>query len=328
MTELADRGHATWFDTAMPDAVRDGEADVIVAQRTCLPGPSAVFQRMARENHARMVYEIDDDLFAVDPSNRHAHQFFGLNISAHTRVGLDGSLERTPYFDDGLRARMIENIRVAHMVTVTTEPLADVVSQWNDNVVVLPNQVPAWLLDHERPTAGDLVTVGWRGGDSHGRDFGELAKPLRGFLQRPASRGQVEFHAMGADYTPRVASRHVRTRHTAWTAGVADFLKKVDFDLAVVPLRDTRFNQSKSDLAVLEMAALGIPAITSDAGPYATVHGGPNIPCSTSAQWTAALAELVENPEYRVQLGKQAREWAASRTIEGNAHLWEEAYEQ
>ncbi|MBN6034078.1 hypothetical protein [Amycolatopsis sp. 195334CR] len=56
MTELANRGRATWFDSAMPAEVFAGEADVVVAQRTCLPSPSAVFQAMCREGvFARLV---------------------------------------------------------------------------------------------------------------------------------------------------------------------------------------------------------------------------------------------------------------------------------
>ena len=39
-----------------------------------------------------------------------------------------------------------------------------------------------------------------------------------------------------------------------------------------------------------------------------------------------ALRDLVNDAEARTQLGKHAREWAATRTIEANIHRWEEAY--
>lgn len=328
-TALANRGHAVWLDEALPSEIKSGEipVDVIVGQRVCEPSPSAAWQELARAGRAKLVFELDDDLFSVDPSNRQAWAFFEKGTARHDEYDLmTGGRKTTAYFDDNRRARLIENIQVADAVTVSTETLADVVSQWNPNVHVLPNQIPGWLLDHERVQDDRLITVGWRGGPSHARDFGELAAPLRRFLNNPANRDRVEFHSLGADQTGRVAGRFGRARHTGWVEGVETFLRLVDFDVGVVPLLPSTFNQSKSDLALLELSALGTPTITSDTGPYATRHGGPNIACSTPAQWTVALTALTEDAEYRVQLGKQAREWAATRTIEGNAHLWEMAY--
>jgi glycosyltransferase involved in cell wall biosynthesis len=110
---------------------------------------------------------------------------------------------------------------------------------------------------------------------------------------------------------------------------VSDFLRVIDFDIGVVPLRPSRFNDAKSDLALVELAALGIPAIVSNTGPYgrAAADGAPcRLSTMSHGDWTLHLRDLVEDEEARVQLGKQAREWAAGRTIEGNAHRWEEAY--
>jgi hypothetical protein len=327
MTALANRGHAAYFGEQLPPEVLDGAVDVLVAQRTCEPGPSAAFQRIAREGRIKTVYELDDDLLSVDPSNKAAWSFYAAGVARHDEYDLSGNRTTTAYFDDGRRARIIENITMADVVTVSTDPLAEIVSQWNPNVHVLPNQIPGWLLDHTM-TRGQLLTVGWRGGMSHARDFGELAAPLRRFLAVPGNRDAVELHLMGADYGDRVRSskRFSNVRHTGWVDGVDAFLRAVDFDVAVVPLRASTFNDSKSDLALLEMSALGIPAITSDAGPYAVRHGGPNIACSTPAQWSAALVALAEDTEYRSHVGKQARAWAADRTIDKQAHLWEEAY--
>ncbi|PKV95911.1 glycosyltransferase involved in cell wall biosynthesis [Amycolatopsis echigonensis] len=302
---LAARGHDAAYSTRMPDAVRDGGVDVVVGQRVCEPGPSGIWQRLAAAGHTKLVFELDDDLWNIDPSNRSSHAFY----------------------DADRQRRLIENIRVADAVTVTTEPLAEVVSAWNPVVHVVPNQIPGWLLDHERPVT-ESVTIGWRGGPSHSRDFGELAKPLRRFLQHPCNRDRVEFHAMGADYTPRVASNRGRTRHTGWTPEPERFLRGVDFDLGVIPLRPSVFNDSKSELALLELAALGIPAIVSDTGPYrrAVDSGAPARRASLPSCWTAALTDLVGDAEARVQLGKEAREWAAGRTVEANVSRWEEAY--
>jgi hypothetical protein len=299
---LRQRGHDV---TVLPGVPADLAAfDALVVQRIVLDGPVRAFLKHATAGQVRTVVEIDDDLWHIDPSNRQAADFY----------------------TEAMLANLTRCIRAADAVSVTTDALAERVSQWNCNVHVVPNQVPAWLLDHEKPSGGDLVTVGWRGGTSHSRDFGEIAKPLRRFLQHPAQRGRVEFHSMGMDHTPRVASGHATLRHTGWHEDVADFLRAVDFDLSIVPLRPSVFNDAKSDLALVEMAALGIPTVTSNCGPYAAAKGGPNVACSTPADWVEALTALTADAEHRAQLGKAAREWATSRTLEGNVHRWESAW--
>lgn len=313
-SELANRGHDVMADgRVVPAEVHAGECDVVVGQRVCNEAASVTWQKLARAGHTKLVLETDDLLSAVDPSNRQAAQFY----------------------DDETVRRYRENLAVADVVTVTTERLAEHAREINPTAAihVLPNQVPAWLLDHEKPSAPDpeLLTIGWRGGLSHNRDFGELARPLRAFLQHPAYRGRVELHCMGADYTPRVASNHSRTRWTGWHEAVGDFLRAVDFDLAVIPLRPSIFNEAKSDLALVEMSALGIPSIVSGwpGSPYRVLkdYADPVAHlASRASDWTEHLRYLVDNPEAREQLGKEAREWAAGRTIEANIYRWEEAY--
>lgn len=303
--ELVKAGHDVMLDGVLPPAAKRGECDVIVGQRTCNEGASHTWQKLARAGHTKLVFETDDLLSDVDPSNRPAHRFY------------DAETVR----------RYHDNMAVADVITVTTDRLAEHAREINRTAAihVLPNQIPEWLLEHERPVTNDLMTIGWRGGLSHGRDFGELARPLRQFLQHPRFRHSAELHAMGAPYHERVATRHGRTRWTGWYESVSDFLRAVDFDMAVIPLRPSIFNDAKSDLAVVEMSALGIPVIASDTGPYASTSA-PILRVSTPKQWAEELRSLAEDERYRRILGKEAREWAAGRTIEAHAWRWEEAY--
>jgi hypothetical protein len=306
-TALANQGHQVMANEQLHASAHSGAFDVIVGMRVCNEGATHTWKKLARAGQSKLVFELDDDLWHIDASNKQAADF---------------------YTDERL-ARLTDNVRIADVVTVSTEPLADVVSQWNDNVHVVPNQIPAWLLEHERPSVEGRTVIGWRGGASHGRDFGELARPLRRFLMAPANRGRVEFHCMGQDYTDRVRSNHGLTRHTDWNPVTADFLRAVDFDCAVIPLRPSEFNESKSELALLETAALGIPAIVSAVGPYARVASQvPSIRLAYNAKdWEYQLADfMAEDEESRAMQSKVLREWAAKRTVEGNVWRWGDAY--
>lgn len=301
---LANLGHDVHVNPAMPDWVRVGGVDVIVGQRTCNVGASVVWQKLATIGHTKLVLELDDDLWHLEASNAYA-------VAAIT---------------EDYQRRLADNVKVADLVTVTTEPLAEVVSQWNRNVVVLPNMVPAWLLEQPVPAAGERLTIGWGGSPSHVRDFGEVAKPVKRVLQR--HHGSAEFHCMGPDYTDRVRTPKTSTRHTGWFAGVEDYLRAVDFHVGVAPLLPCQFNDCKSDVKLLEYAALGIPAVVSDTGPYARAiaAGVPAVAAAGHKAWEHELDRLVRNTDERAALGHKAREWASTRVIGDNIHLWEEAY--
>ncbi|MEC3974749.1 glycosyltransferase [Amycolatopsis sp. H20-H5] len=302
LAELARRGHQVQLSESLP-ANLPPDVDVLVGQRVCMPGPSANFQRHAQRGGVLTVLELDDDLWQVDPSNRRAAEFFTPELLANLR----------------------RNVEMADVVTTTTDVLAERLAEINRNVRVLPNQVPAWLLGHERPVTNERVTLGWAGSPSHARDWGELNAPVRRLLQHPDYRDRVELHMIGGpDWTDRVRTPRSTVRHTGWFESVADLYRAIDFDIGLAPLRPSVFNDAKSDVKLLEYAALGIPAVLSDTGPYRV-----DVPAARAvlpSGWTDALRELIDDPECRAQLGKQAREWAATRTIEGNAHRWLEAY--
>lgn len=302
--QLREMGHETVVSQYLHSGVRNGEFDVVVGQRVAEPGPSRIWQELCRGGQVKTVFELDDDFWSIDPSNQSSYR----------------------YYDEAAQRRLKDNIAAADLVTVTTSTLADVVSQWNDNIIVLPNCISAKLLDRPMPGVDEPATIGYGASPSHTRDFGEIAKPLKRVLQRFPEH--AEFHSVGADFTGRVASIRGHTRHTGWVAGVEAYYEAVDFQIGIAPLRDTRFNRAKSDIKLLEYAALGIPALVSPARPYsdAIQAGCPAVLAHDARGWETALEDMIVADGFRAELGAKAREWAATRTIEANAALWEKAY--
>lgn len=314
-------------DERMPDGVQFAAgADVVVASRTCNPGPTATFQRLAAEGDMLMVFETDDDLFTITPDNA-AHAFF--HRTSHQQlvpVGLNevavGKIEV-----DRLRLTL-DNLAAADLVTTSTGHLAGQLRQCTDApVVVVPNRVPRWLTELPAPEPHDgRLVYAHTGGASHHRDFGEIVKPLRAHLQRHGDL--VEFAAYGFDSTARVSSIRGRTRHVPWDGSVDAYLRSlVGVDVGLAPLRETPFNHSKSALKVMEFGALGIPVIASNVGPYAAYvrHGVTGFLCSTARDWRAAL-NAVMDPDLRAAMGAAGRAQAREHLIEDHAHEWLDAY--
>jgi glycosyltransferase involved in cell wall biosynthesis len=309
LTTLRARGHTAGFSDRIPlpagvAHINRDFASTVVAQRTCNPGPTQLWQATARyPNRPRMVFEVDDDLWDIDASNEIPHRFFG-------RVDI--------------RANLTANLRVSDAVTVTTEPLAEVVAQHTTAPVhIIPNYLPAEILTWQRPSREDTITIGWGGSATHAMDFAELAQPLRRYLDRAPVH--VEFHTIGADYSAAMKLPRGRVRATDWVATPVDFWQAIDFDIAVMPLRPHPFNQAKSSIKAQEAAALGIPVVASDVGPYARFvrHGETGYLVKQPHEWAKYLRALVEDDAMRTEMGANARRQAAAWTIEGNINTWE-----
>jgi LAGLIDADG-like domain/Glycosyl transferases group 1 len=211
--ELAKHGHEVKL---MEGGTGDKAAgyQVIVAQRTDKYDALPVWRRF--KSHARLVYEIDDDVFSTTAVNWMAHRVY-------SKLEVQDAVSHAA--------------EVADMVTVTTPVLAEVMSRFNANVRVLPNHVPAELLEMVRPRR-DKVTVGWAGGASHAADMAMVAPQLR----RLVDRDGVELHLIGTDYSQTI--KRV-CRFSRWEKDLLAYYANIDFDIGVAPLTGTTFDKSK-----------------------------------------------------------------------------------
>lgn len=277
------------------------DLDILVGQLIAGPERSAQWQDLAarRDRHFGMIYEIDDDIWNLSPSN-----------------------PSYSYFNAAAQGRAIENIKIADAVTVTNEQLADVVSEHNPNVFVLPNCIDAALTKHERLRA-EQTTVGWAGGASHGDDFRSVQNDLKTFFRRNPG---VSTHFVGSNYGSAVGRPD--TRFTGWVGNLVDYMHTLDFDIGIAPLAYNAFNRSKSDLKFLEYAALGIPVIASDFGPYSETirHGVTGQLVKYPHEWAKYLRQLSQDDAMRTEIGENARSWSFTRTIQANIWRWDEAY--
>src|SRR5215472_16674922 len=131
MEQLALHGHEVRLASGTeekPVTLSDMQGwDVIVSQRQ-LSHKSLESWRRARGPFSRLVYETDDDVFTIRPDNFQAYWL---------------------YSKEDIRDTVTHGAEVADLITVTTPYLAGVMREntGNLNIAVLPNSVPAWVLD-------------------------------------------------------------------------------------------------------------------------------------------------------------------------------------
>ena len=281
-----------------PDSEEVKTYPLIVGQRFDKFDVMPAWRQLALRH--RLVYELDDDIWHVLLTNWNAHQMYA---RADTQDVVEHCIE------------------VADMVQVSTAPLAELVWPFNKNVEILPNCVPAWVLDVQRPRRQEC-TVGWFGSASHGEDVQAIAVPVRKVLYaNPA----VRLHIMGTDFRPTFGIS--QTRYTGWLPD-PDYFRVIDFDIGLCPLADYRFNASKSGLKAMQYMALGIPVIATDAEPYRGVvtDGVNGFLVRSGAQWRDRLNTLIRDGSLREQMGASAKAAARAWTYEGNWQRWDEAY--
>jgi GT2 family glycosyltransferase/glycosyltransferase involved in cell wall biosynthesis len=215
-----------------------------------------------------------------------------------------------PEYADGASV-MLDVMRAADLVTVSTEPLAEAAGRLGVQTTVVPNQLDErlWFTPQasQRTTTDGQLRLLYVGSATHDRDLA-LLRPVLAELRA----GGINASLTVVGVSRRDGGWYQRLRHPAshypefvqWLRGVAG-----GFDVAVAPLEPTVFTEAKSDLKFLEYAALGLPAIYSDTGPYAASvdHGSTGLLAPDTAGWVDSLSQL-------------ARDTDASRALARNAH--------
>lgn len=278
------------------------QSDVIVFLRPAHPMALEMLNR-ARGSGRLVVVDLDDDLWNLPLTNPY--------------VGY--------WSEASVQHVLSECVARADLVTVTTPELARVVERLNPNTRILPNMLPDafWPDNAAQDTAKDRLVIGWAGGGSHFADLKLLSGVVESILSKFA---HVEFAFAGIDTLPFGSHERVRSLPGVPIEHYPSLL--ADFDIALAPVVDDRFNRSKSDLKYLEYAMLGLPVVASSAATYTRVvrPGENGLLAGNAKDWIRHLTRLVQEPELRAALGSAARATAETRLISRNVDLWKRAY--
>ena len=294
--QLAKHGWAAAYGIGMPPV----DVNVVVGER--FDQASVIPYWEAMKGIYGLVYEIDDDPFSVDEVNWLAYPMYSKHEVLHT---------------------IRTCAQMADLVTVSTEPLAQVMRQFNPEVRVTPTSTPARVRATARPHHSKL-TIGWTGGVSHMRDMAMIAQVWRDVIDATGARG----HFVGADYRNMV--RPEGFDYTPWVEDVPSYFRLLDFDIGLAPLAPHPFADSKSHIKALEYAALGIPCIASDCLAYRdfVIDGVTGFLVRTPGEWREAMMLLAHDERMRSEMGVKARELASTWTVEANWQRWDSVYQR
>lgn len=261
------------------------------------------WEELAAGGTHRLIFDIDDAMWAPDA---------WAPFRAH-------------YTPDVMR-RVMRNIGLAHVVTTPSPMIAEYVAAHNPNVWVVPNSVPAYLLDllPPPPHPRHRGIVGYQGSPSHQTDWSTaLGRDLVEFLDKVPDWG---LHFWGPDELGGWPPHRVGC--TSWQPLGRPYYESLVMNIGLGPVAKTEFNKGKSGLRAIEYAARGIAGIFTDHEIYRDYveDGVTGILLRSGDRWLHQLADLARDPLTLASMRAEARRRAAQWTTEERIGNWVEAW--
>lgn len=277
------RGLAHGGIRALTDLTLAPRPDVLVVQREAVPFGPPIIERLAmRRGRCAMVLDLDDATYLS---------------SGDSVYGSLGRLRSWPRKADTL-------IRLATVVTCGNHVIADYVAAAGKEAVIVPTVVDTALFTPKEPERpAETPVLGWIG--SHSTfPYLESILPIlaelaltRRFRLKVVGSGREEVAVPGVD---------VETVEWSLDREVQDFQS---IDIGLYPLIPSSWAAGKSGLKSIQYMAVGIPFVATPLGAAGGVgvDGVTHFGAATAAEWTFALARLIDDPMLRRTMGHAGR---------------------
>ncbi|QWT18710.1 glycosyltransferase [Bacillus sp. NP157] len=231
------------------------DADVIITHRVPVEtlADAQALITMAAARGIPLVYDLDDNLYDLDP-NAEGGKYRTLLDIVHAFVEQAAEIwVSTPVLATRLRDVGARDVQVHRN---QLDP-----ALWGDAMG------PA-LVEHDGRGPVRIVYMGTR---THGDDLAMISPALQALKRKYTDKVDITLIGVSAD---DVDDGHVRVLvppasvGASYPAFVTWLTQQPRFDIGLSPLRATPFNRCKSEIKVLDYAALGIAAVVSDLEPY------------------------------------------------------------
>lgn len=232
------------------------------------------------------------------------------------------------YDDDVVRAERRAGFdgmaATVDVITTTNEALAERYREMGARTVLpVPNFLtrPSLAAPRRRHEGTVLGYIGWL---DHQDDWDELG------LQEVVE-DLLDVHPdLRVESVGPIDLRLPAERYHAYGALNFDQLPQAiaGFDVAIAPLIDKPGNATRSDIKLKEYAIAGVPWLASDYGPYVDYGEEQGGRLVTDERWFDALHDLLCDGKAQKKLAKRGQKWAKEQTLERNASVWLDAFQQ
>jgi len=284
-----------------------GSADIAILQRDVKGLPLndiAIWMQKWHSAGGKVIWEVDDDLFDSAALRQR-----------HVRGDVDALVETVTWL-----------CKHANVVTVSTQALATKIKSYNRNVIIVPNYLDEslWRLETERDHANQAygrevagpVRIGYIGTPSHTEDMGIVNQVMRDLANEYGEKIQIEVVGVFQNVLPTFGQRVALPKKSDYPNFVSWLHQRVHWDIGIIPLLDDAFNESKSNLKLLEYGALDLAVVCSDVPSYRDIAvDGKNCLLAKNKYdaWYGALKQLIDDSNKRRSLAENLREQVATQ---------------
>jgi len=306
---LSYQSEADSFKVTKATEFDQGKSDVYIFERLWKPGltlseAESVIRRIKKQNKI-LIYTLDDNLLDLN-------------------VMIQGQVFPTPEQKNIIRLFAKE----AHGIIVSTSPLKERLSKFNQNIYVVANSIDERLLrNHDFSSNADQqdnIVVGYMGTPSHESDLLMIMTSVREVLQKYKSQIKLQLVGILADQSIMELFKDLPVEVLDVTGNVEypKFMKwmqqNIKWDFAIAPLEDSIFAKSKSDIKFLDYSILKIPGIYSKVKPYEdTIIHKQNgyLVNNNHEEWVNALEEMISDEKLRNKISNDAYNYVNTKRI-------------
>lgn len=257
------------------------------------------FIKLAKENNKTVFYDIDDLVFDLE----HTNMIKFLDSMSENERDL---------YNDGV-IRMGKTLDLCEYGIASTERLQTEMGKHLKEVYVNRNVMSEEMVKYSQEALANVVkddervVIGYLSGSiTHNDDFKLIMPSIVNVLKK---YDNVYLEIVGLLDLP---DEMKDVEHKVITAPFMDYrdlpklIRSIDINLA--PLEDTIFNEAKSENKWTEAALVKIPTIASNIGAFKSqmVNEKTGLLCNDSDDWDKYLRMLIENKEYREEIGQNA----------------------
>ena len=176
-------------------------------------------------------------------------------------LGIPDSNKFSQLYNPSVRENIKNIIRLADIVTVTTEELRVQLLEYNENIVVIPNAFNDFIFKARPILPPPRKIIAWRGTDTHQEDLQGRKMPINRLM---TGNKDWIFHYIG--YNPWFLAQ----TSNAFAHPEMDIiiyhqtLQKINPAIMQVPLTDHVFNRCKSNIAFIEAAYAGAVCVAPE----------------------------------------------------------------
>jgi glycosyltransferase involved in cell wall biosynthesis len=255
------------------------------------------------KNGMKMVMDLDDNIWAVDPSHPYYKDDF--------EPGSEKGFNRSAIILDADAVTTTNRFLKYQIVGNTQRNIKD--------IKILPNFIDLTLFDYKKiPPRPDTkeIQIGYLGGASHFPDINkpEFLKAMHVIMDKyPNVRLKTTF------YMPQLKAEFgYKYKYCLGRFNYFRYVKEVwpkmmsESDITIAPLSWSKYSRAKSYVKYLEMAAGKKPMVCENIDPYKEVLDGHierGFLVSSTEEWVSALSKLIESKDLRKSIGDAAYEY-------------------